>query len=132
MVHLEKRLMKTKTVKILECFNLHGMGLVTKLQHYENGIPPNTRLISHRSAQKWIVKKRILSGVLLLNNSEVYFECETKFDHISQIHRTEIEKKNALNKEIEKRKNGIYWYVLEPLNKIQDAKPEINSMLEIE
>ncbi len=47
-------------VKIIECFNITGIGLLTELQHNENGISPNTKLIDTVTNETWIVKKKII------------------------------------------------------------------------
>jgi len=41
--------MKPNHIKIIECFNIKGRGLLTEIQHFEDGIPPNTKLIHLRT-----------------------------------------------------------------------------------
>lgn len=124
--------MEVNQVKVIECFNLKGLGLMTEIQHFENGIPSNCEIIDVKSNESWIVKKRVLSGLLLVaNDSETYFECETEYDHISQRFSTVEDRNLAVEKELEKRRNGIYWYLLKPKRKKQKTKPVIGSVLKI-
>lgn len=81
--------METNSIKIIECFNITGRGLLTELQHSENGIPPNTELIDSITNERWIVKKRIHSGTLMIADSEVFFDCETEFEHISHSYKSD-------------------------------------------
>lgn len=37
--------MNSRTLKIIECFNITGIGFMTEVQHFEHGIPPNTKII---------------------------------------------------------------------------------------
>lgn len=124
--------METNPIKIIECFNITGRGLLTELQHSENGIPPDTKLIDIESGEFWIVKKRVLSGTLLTADSETNFNCETEFEHISHSFKTEKDRQNAVGNELNKRKKGIYSYLLAPEYKSQKDKPQIGSLLKIE
>ena len=124
--------MGTNSIKIIECFNITGRGLLTELQHSENGILPNTKLVNNESGESWIVKKQVLSGTLLIADSETYFDCETEFEHISHSFKSEKDRQNAVNKELNRRQKGIYWYLLAPEYKNQKNKPEIGSFLKIE
>ncbi|MBW1297898.1 hypothetical protein [Aquimarina litoralis] len=124
--------MKPGFVSIVECFNISGIGLLTELQHFEKGIPPETQIIDLNTQEFWIVKKRVLSGILLVaNDSEIYFDCETQYTHVSSTFKTLEDREIAVQRELEKRKNGIYWYVLKPDNKKQKVKPEKGSLLKI-
>lgn len=118
-------------VKIIECFNILGFGLVTELQHKENGIRPNTEIIDLNSKIRWIITKRVLSGTLLISDSEIIFDCETEYEHISNSFKTEKDREIAIEKELNKRQNGIYYYLLRPENKKQKSKPLIGSKLKI-
>ncbi len=123
--------MESGFVKIIECFNITAIGLIMELQHNENGIPPNTHIINEKTKERWIIKKRVLSGTLLIVDSETYFDCETEYQHISSQYKTKKDREIAIQKELEKRKNGIYWYLLIPENKKQKVKPEIGSIFKI-
>lgn len=123
--------MKSGYVKIIECFNIPSRGLITALQHQENGIPPTTRLMDSKKRDSWIVQKRVLSGILLINDSEIYFDCETTFEHINHSFKTEKARQKAIKEELERRKKGVYWYFLIPDPKNQQIKPEPNSLLKI-
>ncbi len=118
-------------VKIIECFNITGIGLLTELQHNENGISPDTEIIDLKTATKWTIVKRVLSVTLLIADSEVMFDCETKSEHISHSFKTQKDLEIAVEKELEKRKNGIYWYLIKPIDKKQNLKPEIGTELKI-
>ena len=123
--------MKSNSIKILECFNIPGFGIITELQHNENGIPPNTEIVKSETGESWIIKRRVLSGILLVEDLETIFDCETESEHISNRYKTAEELKIAVEKELEKRKNKIYWYLLKPKNKKQKVKPEIGTELRI-
>lgn len=123
--------MNNNSVKVIESFNITGRGLMTELQHSVNGIPPNTKLFNPKTEEFWIVKKRVLSGTLLMTSSEVIFDCETEFEHTSSRFKTEKDKQIAFEKELEKRKIGVYWYLLVAENKKQTVKPEIGSLLKM-
>lgn len=123
--------METNSIKIIDCFDIKGLGLMTVIQHFENGIPPNTKVVNPDTDEYWIIKKRVLSGTLLVANSETYFDCETEFEHISNSYKTEKDRQIAVNKELNRRKKGIYWYLLAPESKNQKVKPETGSSLKI-
>ncbi|RBW62503.1 hypothetical protein DS884_02565 [Tenacibaculum sp. E3R01] len=123
--------MKKNFVKIIECFNISGVGLLTELQHNENGIEPNTKLIYEVTDETWIVKKRVYHGFLILDKSEKYFECETESMHIDAVFKTHSERELAVDKELTKRKNDIYLYLIKPEKKKQKMKPEIGTELKI-
>ena len=118
-------------VKIIECFNIAGIGLLTELQHNEKGIPPDTEIVDLETTAKCTITKRVLSGTLLIADSEVMFDCETKSEHISHSFKTQKDREVAVEKELERRKNGIYWYLIKPIDKKQNLKPEIGAELKI-
>jgi hypothetical protein len=126
-----KENMERNFVKIVECFNITGLGLLTELQHYENGIPPNTQIIDSNTDETWIVKKRVHHGILILDKSEKYFECETESMHVDSVFKTQSERKIAVDKELDKRKNSVYMYLIKPEKKKQKSKPEIGTELKI-
>lgn len=120
-------------IKIIDCFDIKGLGLITEIQHNENGIPPNTLLVNTETNESWNVKKRVVSGVLLIGNDrEVYFDCETAYTHESLSFKSPKEQEIAIQKELERRKNGIYWYLLKPKHKHQTVKPTQGSFLKID
>lgn len=123
--------MKRGFVKVIECFNITGIGVLIELQHYENGIPPDTEIIDLNSETKWVITKRVLSGKLLNINSEIIFDCETKYEHLSYSFKTQKDQKIAISKELERRKNRIYWYFIKPMNNTQEFKPKVGSELKI-
>ncbi|WP_405223789.1 hypothetical protein [Dokdonia sp. Asnod1-B02] len=123
--------MESSFIKIIECFNLPGIGLLTELQHNENGIPPNTEIIELETEKSWIIKKRVLSGTLLIADSEITFDCETEYKHFSNSYKNMKDREITVEKEIEKRKKGIYWYLIKPANKKEQVKPEIGIKLKI-
>jgi hypothetical protein len=123
--------MEKGLVKIIECFNITGIGLLTELHHNENGIPPDTEIIDLKTESKWIITKRVLSGTLLIADSEIMFDCETKLEHIRHSYKTQKDREVAVEKELERRKNGIYWYLIKPMDKKQNLKPEIGTELKI-
>jgi predicted thioredoxin/glutaredoxin len=123
--------MKTNFIKIIECFNIIGIGLLAELQHFENGIPSNTKLINSESEESWVVKKRVLSGTLLIADSETYFDSETEFEHISHSFKTDNDRQIAIDKELNKRENGIFWYLLVSERKNKKVKPDNGSSWEI-
>lgn len=123
--------MNSGFIKIIDCFNITRIGLLTEIQHYENGIPPNTEIIDLNTEESWIVKKRIFSGTLLIAKNEVFFDCETSSEHFSTVFKTIEDRQIAVEKELEKRKSGIYWYLLTPSTKNQKMKPDNGSELKI-
>jgi len=118
-------------VKIIECFNITGLGVLTEIQHHFDGIPPNSQIIDPETNETWIIKKRVLHGILIFNNSEKYFECESDSTHVDSVFKTQHEREIAVEKELNKRKQGIYQYLLEPLNKKQKRKLVIGSILKV-
>ncbi len=123
--------MESNVVKIVECFNIAGIGILTELKHNANGIPPNTEIIDITSDETWIIKKRVHHGILILDNSEKYFECETESMHVDSVFKTLTERKIAVEIELNKRKNGVYMYLIKPEKKKQKLKPEIGTELKI-
>ncbi|AXT63056.1 hypothetical protein D1816_22820 [Aquimarina sp. AD10] len=118
-------------IKIIECFNITAIGLLTELQHSENGIPPNTQIFDPITNETWIVKKRVHHGILILDRSEKYFDCETESMHVDSVFKNLKDREIAVEKELNKRKNGIYSYLIETEKKKQKIKPEIGSKLKI-
>ncbi len=118
------------TLKIIESFKIQHLGFVSLIQHFENGIKPDTVVLDRETGEAWCVKKRMLSGILLVENKEVYFKCETEYNHMSMRFSTEEERQNAIDKECEKRKNGMYWYQLKGVN--TKEKPKVDSILFIQ
>lgn len=121
--------MNKPSIKILECFNISHLGIVTEIQHTLNGIKPDTVVLDVKTGESWCIKKRMLSGLLLTDNEEVYFECETKYDHISMSFANAEKRRDAISKELARRQKGIYWYVLEGKN--TKEKPKVGSHLYI-
>ena len=124
--------MKPNHIKIIECFNIRERGFLTEIQHFEDGIPPNTKLIHLQSKTYWIVKKRVLSSTLSFANAEIHFNSETDIEYISHSFKTEKDRQKAVDKELQKRKKGIYWYLLSPNNKSSKTKPKVGSILQID
>lgn len=124
--------MKSKCIKIIECFAITGRGLLTELQHFEDGIPPNTRLIHSELKTYWIVKRRVLSSTLSFANAEIHFDCETEVEYMSHSYKTQEDRQDAIDKELYRRKEGIYWYLLTSDNKNLKSKPRTGSILQIE
>lgn len=116
--------------KIISCFNITGRGLIAEVQHNLNGLPFETILKDFNSDNFWIVKERIFQGLLQIHDKEIYFDCETKFSHISNRITNKNEEMDFINKEAQKRKNGIYWYFLTP--NIKERKPVDGQELLIE
>nr|WP_293300338.1 hypothetical protein [Allomuricauda sp.] len=81
------------------------------------------------SKQAWAVKKRVLSGLLMMADSEIVFDCETEFEHLSLAFKTEAERDKAFHNELEKRKQNIYGYLLTPTMDHANAKPEPGTTL---
>jgi hypothetical protein len=81
------------------------------------------------SKQAWVVKKRIFSGLLMMADSEIFFDCETEFEHLSFAFKTEAERDKAFHNELEKRRDNIYGYILAPTMGHSNAKPEPGSTL---
>lgn len=98
--------------KIIDCFNIKGRGLITEIQHQQNGLPPGSILEDPNTGNTWIVKKRILTGFLLIADAEVFFDCETAVEHETFRFKTLEAKETAFQKELQKRKEGIYCYLL--------------------
>lgn len=123
--------MEPNFVKVVECFNITGLGLLIELKHNLNGIPSNTEIIDSTTNETWIVKKRVHHGILILDKSEKYFECETESMHVDSVFKTLSERKIAVEKELDKRNNRVYTYLIKPEKKKQKLKPEIGTELKI-
>lgn len=127
--------MESGFVKIIACFNITGIGLITELQHNENGIPPNSKIVDLATNKVWIIKKRVYHGILNLDDSEKFFECETESMHVDAVFSTLSKREIAVEKEQNKRKKGIYSYLIKAemnhKKKKQIPKPEIGSELKI-
>ncbi|WP_157811725.1 hypothetical protein [Tenacibaculum sp. SZ-18] len=123
--------MESNFVKIVECYIITGVGILIELQHRENGIPPNTEIIDSTSNETWIIKKRVHNGILILDKSEKYFECETESMHVDSVFNTLTERRIGVETELDKRRNGIYMYLIKPKKKKQKLKPEIGTELKI-
>lgn len=123
-------MVETQTAKIISCFNISGKGIVAEIQHNLNGLPFETILKDLNSDKFWIVRERVYQGLLQVHDKEIYFDCETKFSHISNRFTNKTDEMDFINKESEKRNNRIYWYFLKP--NIKDNKPYIGQELIIE
>lgn len=126
-----ERQMESNSIKIIACFDITGRGLLTELQHSKSGIPPNATLTNPDTEESWIVKKRVLSDTLLVAGVETFFDCEIEFEQISHSYENENDRQIAVDRELEKRKRGIYWYLLIPKNRKQRTKPELGSILKL-
>lgn len=93
------------------------------------GFPLIHELLIWKPKNAGLLKKE--SGTLLITDSETYFDCETEYEHINISYKNVKDIENAIEKELGKRKNGVYLYLLAPENKKQNAKPEIGSVLKI-
>ncbi|MCC6584420.1 MAG: hypothetical protein IT271_12015 [Chitinophagales bacterium] len=121
---------EVQKAKIVSCFNITGRGIIAEIQHNLNGLPPDTILKDFNSDNFWVLKERVFQGLLQIHDKEIYFDCETKFSHISNRFTNKTEEIEFLNKEVEKRNNGIYWYFLTP--NIKDNKPTVGQELLVE
>ncbi len=119
------------TVQILDSFTITGLGIICEVQHNLNGIPPETQLIDKITEEIWVVKKRVLHGILILEESEHYFDCETATMHADFTFKDVETRKKFEQKELEKRKRGIYSYLLKPIHKKQKEKPAKDSILTV-
>ena len=122
--------MESNTVKIIDSFQITGRGLLTVLQHRENGLPPGTMVIDHKTGNSWVVKKRVYAGILLAEGAEIFFDCETEFEHVDHVYKTEKARREAVKKELKKREEGVYWYLLVAVN--EKDKPRKGIILKIE
>lgn len=118
-------------MKIIECFNLTRNELLVEVQHYQNGIPPNTKIFDCKTDETWVVKKRVHHGILILNDSEIFFDCETDSIHVDNVFKNLEDREKAVEKELNKRKNRIYSYLIKPEKKKQKLKPEKGAELKI-
>ncbi|PHN02522.1 hypothetical protein [Flavilitoribacter nigricans] len=126
-------MIQPNSVKIIDCFSLPPLGLLAEIQHQQNGLPPGTKLTDPETGETWIVKKRIFSGILLAEDAEIYFPCETASDHLSARFKSEEERERAFQQERQKRQNGIYPYALGLVNKkLQRLLPGNGCILHIE
>jgi len=123
--------MESNHIKIIECFNITGLGILAEIQHHLDGIPPSTQIIDPKTNETWIVKRRVLHGILILNKSEKHFKCETDSTHVDSVFKTQYEREIAVEKELNKRTQGIYQYLLKPINKKQKIKPEMGCILKV-
>lgn len=123
-------MIEIQKAKIISSFKITGRGIIAEIQHHLNGLPFETILKEIHSGNFWVVKERVYQGFLQIHNKEVYFDCETKFSHISSRLTDEKDELEFLNKEVEKRNNKIYWYFLSP--NIKDNKPLVGQELLIE
>ena len=121
--------MNPQHVKVIGCYEIKATGLLTEIQHFLEGIPPGSELVDEESNAYWIVKKRVFHGILLLEGTEVYFENETETMHMDAVFSSEAKRKVAVEKELDKRKRGIYFYLLKPPNKKIKAKPKADCTL---
>ena len=105
-------------------------GLLTELQHFENGLSPST-IVFDKLGNSWSIKSRVFSGNLMIFYDEVVFENETSTEHISNIISEKEKRKEDALREKRKREQGIYWYFLVPTDKRNKGKPKPGSTLEI-
>ena len=131
--------MENNVIKVIDSFEIKGMGLLTEIQHNLEGIPPNTNLIDGATENSWIVKKRVFHGVLLKEGAEVSFDCETEITHVDAVFSDESKRAQVVKEELDKQKKCIYHYLLKPVKKglqtrkkkKQVIKPATGSMLKI-
>ena len=118
-------------LKIIECFDVSGMGLITEIQHNENGIPPKSQIFDETTGESWEVKKRIFNGLLLISNNEILFDCETEVTHVSSNFKNDRDRENQIVLEMKRRENGIYWYLLNPTIRNSNLKPSVGKIMRI-
>lgn len=122
--------LKPGTIKILDSFQIQGRGILTELQHFENGLTPSTHVFD-KNGNSWLVKSRVFSGNLMIFDEEVVFDNEISTEHISKVISDEEKRREDARIEQGKRAQGIYWYLLVSTDKKQKEKPEPGSVLEI-
>lgn len=105
---------------------------MTEIQHFMDGIPSGSIVVDPVLKESWEVKKRVLIGSLLASDSETYFDSETDYEHVHNSFGSEEAQISATQNELEKRKKGIYWYLLTSRNPKCVIKPTVGSVLKIE
>ncbi len=118
-------------IKIIESTNFIQSQILVEIAHIENGIPPETKLYDTLTNEYWIVKKRVCTSLLILNDAEKFFDCETQSIHIDNHFGSVKEKEVNLKKDVERIQKGIYFYILQYSNKKSQKKPVKGSLLKI-
>jgi hypothetical protein len=120
-------MIKEKNLKILECWNITGRGIIAELQYNGKGLPEGTILKSSQKNIQWKIKNRLLFNHTLDKQKRFPNEKEIimRF-HFRPIENLEKSEKDIQNKE----EKGIYQYEIEGIG--HDQKPEKNEQLEIE
>ncbi|TCI95051.1 hypothetical protein [Tenacibaculum sp. M341] len=119
-------------IKIIESTDFIQSQILVKIAHIENGIPPETKLYDTFTNEYWIVKKRVHTSLLIQNNAEKFFDCETQSIHIDNHFVSLKEKEVNLKKDVERSQKGIYFYILQYSNKKLQKKQIKGNFLRIE
>lgn len=114
------------TIRAIECFEVSGIGMLTELQHFFDGLPSDTIVQSTNSHKKWRVTKRIFFNHT--HGKQKVFANETPANlHFSFDRAANIE---ALAQAIlDKEADNIYQYVLKPIG--HTSKPPVGDTMEL-
>ena len=104
-------MIKKDSIKIIDCFIISGLGIIAEIQHFKNGIAPNTEVFNLETGVYWVIKKRVFSGILIASNSEKYFDCETESMHVDFSFNTLKQRESMINNEIEKKEKKVFIYI---------------------
>jgi len=110
--------LKTATAIIENSFKISGRGIVVDLKHSEEGLNKNTVLTSKNLKLQWIVKARVLFDHAV--HKQIIFESEAT-EYLLCSFNSIDKKKDSIQSIVNKEKQGIFQYYLEPVK--HDNKP---------
>ena len=120
-MHLENQ------VLILESFKITDEKIIAIIQHYKNGLPKGTRLLS-KDNFIWEVAQRVISNIG--STEHILFPDEEIVTAFFQIRNSEVDGQAGIRQKIvERERNNIFEYIVKPIG--HNTKPATNEILEL-
>lgn len=110
-----------------DSFTITGIGIILELQHSENGLLKDTKLISEKSGRTWMVIARILFDHAIAE--QTIFDNES-VEYMLMRFESDQKRQKSINEIKERESNTIFQYMLKPLG--HSEKPEKEERLKID
>ncbi|WP_299229740.1 hypothetical protein [uncultured Psychroserpens sp.] len=109
-----------------DSFKITGRGIVLELQHSENGLSKETKLVSQKSGRTWKVITRVLFDHALAEQK--IFNNEST-NYMLMRFNSDYEKQKSINRIKKKETENIFQYFVNPIG--HSEKPENGEILKI-
>ena len=110
-----------------DSFTITSIGIILELQHSENGLLKDTKLISEKSGRTWMVIARILFDHAIAE--QTIFDNES-VEYMLMRFESDQKRQKSINEIKERESNTIFQYISKPLGHLE--KPEKEERLKID